>query len=123
AANGAKPWIPYRDKSSRANGLLKQGMTRIAEATDGTSNTIAFAEDAGRDPRYLSPYTEGYYNGVITTQAALAVTQPLDPGPVGGYGPYRRFWRWAEPDGGYGVSGTPNNGGQPDHELSAWNNA
>src|SRR5262249_34594524 len=79
AANGAKAWIPYRDKSVRANGLLKQGMTRIAEATDGTSNTIAFAEDAGRDPRYLSPYTEGYYNGVITTQAALAVTQPFDP--------------------------------------------
>ena len=54
------PWIPYRDKNTRANGMLKQGKTRIAEVTDGTSNTIAIAEDAGRDPRYLSPYTEGY---------------------------------------------------------------
>src|SRR5262249_11435560 len=87
--NGALPWIPYRDKNTRANGLLKQGMTRIAEATDGTSNTIAIAEDAGRDPRYLSPYTEGYYNGVITTQAALAVTLPLDPGPALGYRSFR----------------------------------
>ena len=30
---------------------------------------------------------------------------PNDPGPAGGYAPYRRFWRWAEPDEGYGVSG------------------
>jgi prepilin-type processing-associated H-X9-DG protein/prepilin-type N-terminal cleavage/methylation domain-containing protein len=105
----AKPWIPYRNKNSRANGLLKQGMTRIAEVTDGTSNTIAIAEDAGRDPRYLSPYTEGYWNGVITRQAAMATINPYDPGPADGYTSWRRFWRWAEPDSGYGVSGSPNN--------------
>jgi prepilin-type N-terminal cleavage/methylation domain-containing protein/prepilin-type processing-associated H-X9-DG protein len=121
--NGAKPWIPYRDKNTRANGMLKQGLTRIAEVTDGTSNTIAIAEDAGRDPRYLSPYTEGYWNNVITRQAASAVIWPSDPGPAGSWGPYRRFWRWAEPDEGWGVSGTPNNGGIPSHELAAWNNA
>ena len=51
---------PYRNKSTRANGLLKQGKTRIAEITDGTSNTIAIGEDAGRDARFLSPYTESY---------------------------------------------------------------
>ena len=82
-----------------------------------TSNTIAIAEDAGRDPRYLSPYTEGYWNNVITRQAAMATINPNDPGPSGGYTPYRRFWRWAEPDEGYGVSGTPNNTGRPDHEV------
>jgi prepilin-type processing-associated H-X9-DG protein len=118
--NGAKPWIPYRDKNTRVNGMLKQGKTRIAEATDGTSNTIAIAEDAGRDPRYLSPYTEGYYDSVNTRQAVMAVLNPADPGPSGGYAPYRRFWRWAEPDEGYGVSGTPNNGGIPTHEPLAW---
>ncbi len=53
------PVTPYRDKTTRANGLLKQGKTAIAENTDGTSNTIAFAEDAGRDPRFISPYHAG----------------------------------------------------------------
>ncbi len=117
---GALPWIPYRDKTFRANGMLKQGMTRIAEVTDGLSNTIAIAEDAGRDPRYLSPYTEGYWNNVLTRQSAMAAINPNDPGPAGGYTPYRRYWRWAEPDEGYGVSGTPNNPGRPDHELNIW---
>src|SRR3954462_14425656 len=36
---------PFRNKAARANGLLKQGKTAIAEATDGTSNTIAIGED------------------------------------------------------------------------------
>jgi prepilin-type N-terminal cleavage/methylation domain-containing protein/prepilin-type processing-associated H-X9-DG protein len=117
---GAQPWIPYRDKTTRANGMLKQGKTRIAEVTDGTSNTIAIAEDGGRDPRYLSPYTEGYYDGVNTRQSIMSAMNPNDPGPSGGYTPYRRFWRWAEPDEGYGVSGSPNNGGKPDHENAPW---
>jgi prepilin-type N-terminal cleavage/methylation domain-containing protein len=78
----AKPWIPYRNKNTRANGMLKQGMTRIAEVTDGTSNTIAIAEDAGRDPRYLSPYTEGYWNNIISRQAAMAaINRGVSIGP------------------------------------------
>jgi prepilin-type N-terminal cleavage/methylation domain-containing protein/prepilin-type processing-associated H-X9-DG protein len=117
---GATPATPYRDKTTRANGLLKQGKTRIAEVTDGTSNTIAFAEDAGRDPRYLSPYIEGYWDGVTTRAAAMALININDPGPTGGYGPYRRYWRWAEPDEGYGVSGVPNNKFRPDNEGIDW---
>jgi prepilin-type processing-associated H-X9-DG protein len=100
--------------------LLKQGKTRIAEIVDGTSNTIAIAEDAGRDPRYLSPYTEGYWDGVLTRAAAMAVINPFDPGPSGGYVPYRRYWRWADADEGFGVSGVPNNKYRPDHEANAW---
>ena len=63
------------------------------------SNTIAIGEDAGRDPRYLSPYTEAYYDGV-TPMAAYCLGQPAIPGRAGGYPAYRRFWRWAEPDRG-----------------------
>jgi prepilin-type N-terminal cleavage/methylation domain-containing protein/prepilin-type processing-associated H-X9-DG protein len=106
---GAQPWIPYRNKNTRVNGLLKQGSTRIAEATDGLSNTVAFAEDSGRDPRYLTPYTENWYNGVITLQAYLATANPNDLGPSDGFTGNRRAWRWAEPDSAFGISGTPNN--------------
>ena len=131
---GAMPWIPFRDKTTRVNGLLKQGSTRIAEATDGLSNTIAVGEDAGKDPRYLSPYIENQYNGVITLQANLQATNPSDLGPADGFAAERRSWRWAEPDLAFGISGTPNNtSGNLDalgqiggvlvdvvHEASAW---
>jgi prepilin-type processing-associated H-X9-DG protein len=106
---GAMPWIPYRDKTTRINGLLKQGSTRIAEATDGLSNTIAVGEDAGRDPSYLSPYIENQYDGVITLQAYLLANDPFDLGPADGFTAERRSWRWGEPDQAFGISGTPNN--------------
>ena len=107
------PATPYRNKCSRANGLLNQGKTRIAEITDGTSNTIAIGEDAGRDPRFLSPYCEGYYDGVNA--------RPIfGLGPAGGLTPARRYWRWAEPDTSFGVSGTPNNKYRPMYESVSW---
>ena len=109
---------PYRNKCSRANGLLKQGKTTIAQITDGTSNTIMIGEDAGRDPTYLSPYTEGYYDGVnlrvIGTNSAPGL------GPAGGLTPARRHWRWAEPNTSFGVSGQPNNHYLPSHEQQPW---
>ena len=83
---------PYRDKTTRVEGLLHQGQTRIAEVTDGTSNTIAVAEDAGRDPRCgTNPaYTDNLYSNHT-----------------------RRPWRWAEADNAYGVSGVINNKFRP----------
>jgi prepilin-type processing-associated H-X9-DG protein len=106
---GSSAATPYRNKNARNNGLLKQGKTSIAECTDGTSNTIAIGEDAGRDERFLSPYTE--------------LAQPGSDNRAGGpAGPTaaKRYWRWAEPDTGYGVSGQPNNKFRPMNEASSW---
>ena len=81
------PTTGLRNKATRADGALHvtPGVplagSHMAEITDGTSNTIAIAEDAARDERYVAAYTD-----------------PVD-------GQLRRFWRWAEPDNAYGVSG------------------
>ncbi len=109
--SGAGGCTPYRDKTFVANGMLKQSKTSIAEITDGTSNTIMVAEDAGRDPRYQSPYTRGQNNasGVapIGTPAAFpGGTVPYNPADAG---QPLRFWRWAEADNAFGVSGQINN--------------
>jgi prepilin-type N-terminal cleavage/methylation domain-containing protein/prepilin-type processing-associated H-X9-DG protein len=102
---------PFRNKGSRVNGLLKQGFTRIAEVTDGTSNTIAIGEDAGRDERFISPYTE---------IDATAGGDNRGQGPAGAPGAARRYWRWADPDNAYGVSGQPNNKWRPMNEQTPW---
>ena len=86
------PTTGLRNKATRVNGALHVtpgqplAGTRIAEITDGTSSTIAIAEDVGRDERYVSAYRD-----------------PYD-------GQLRRFWRWAEPDNAYGVSGFQSGG-------------
>jgi prepilin-type N-terminal cleavage/methylation domain-containing protein/prepilin-type processing-associated H-X9-DG protein len=109
--DGSTVVTPYRNKAARVNGLLKQGKTAIAEATDGTSNTIAIGEDAGRDERFVSPYLEN---------DPVAGGDLRGGGPVGPTAP-RRYWRWADPDLGYGVSGPPNNKFRPMNEPLAWN--
>jgi prepilin-type processing-associated H-X9-DG protein len=53
-------------------------------------------------------------------QSYLATVNPNDPGPAGGYALFRRYWRWAEPDEGFGVSGGPNNKYRPDNEGVDW---
>jgi prepilin-type processing-associated H-X9-DG protein len=81
------PITGVRNKFQRMNGALHgtpdgKGTT-IADITDGESKTIAIAEDVGRYEAM-----PGAYNDPIT-------------------GSKRAFWRWAEPDNGYGVSGDP----------------
>jgi len=108
AATGFSVMTPYRFKGSRADGLLKMGQTRIAEVTDGTSNTIAIGEDAGRDERFLSPYTEISAGGDQRWGGPMSSTA------------FRRYWRWAEPDAAFGVSGQPNNKYRPMYETSSF---
>jgi prepilin-type N-terminal cleavage/methylation domain-containing protein/prepilin-type processing-associated H-X9-DG protein len=108
---GANPAVPFRNKATRADGLLHKGSTRFAECTDGLSNTIAIAEDAGRDPRYISPYVETY-DGINATRPTLD--------PAGYPQGKRRYWRWAEADTAFGVSGQINNKFRPDNEGVPW---
>jgi prepilin-type N-terminal cleavage/methylation domain-containing protein/prepilin-type processing-associated H-X9-DG protein len=114
---GATPIVPYRNKNMATPGLLKQGKTAVAEVTDGTSNTVAFIECAGRDDRFVSQYTDGY------GYSLSAPTNPGYPLPIRGAGVapgLHRFWRWADPGNAFGTSGQPNNPGQPTHETSEW---
>ncbi len=109
---GSNKITPYRNKFMRADGLLHEGSTRIGDAIDGLSNTIAIAEDAGRDARYASPYVEAYYNGVISPR-------PTND-PFGYPTGQRRYWRWGEPDSAFGVSGVINNKFRPDREETPY---
>jgi prepilin-type N-terminal cleavage/methylation domain-containing protein/prepilin-type processing-associated H-X9-DG protein len=105
---GATPIVPYRNKLVAAKGLLKDSKTAISEITDGTSNTIAVVECAGRDERFVSQFFEGLY----------PVVRGL--GPAGGPTARHRFWRWADPGSAFGTSGQPNNKGVPTNEGIAW---
>jgi prepilin-type N-terminal cleavage/methylation domain-containing protein/prepilin-type processing-associated H-X9-DG protein len=81
------PVTGLRNKDTRMNGALHgtidgKGTTQ-ADLSDGLSKTIAIAEDVGRYEAMPGAYVDP-----ITTNK-------------------RSFWRWAEPDNGFGVSGDP----------------
>ena len=105
---GATTIVPFRNKNAAAKGLLKDGLTKISEVIDGTSNTVAIIECAGRDERFVSQYLEGQY--------------PLirGAGPAGGVNARHRFWRWADPGNAFGTSGQPNNKGISFNEGTPW---
>jgi prepilin-type N-terminal cleavage/methylation domain-containing protein/prepilin-type processing-associated H-X9-DG protein len=65
-------------------GPLSDNGPAIAEIIDGTSRTVMVAEDVGRYEGMSGAYLDPVFN---TTD--------------------RAFWRWAEPDSGFGVSGDP----------------
>ena len=103
---GSSVATPYRNYTACANGMLKNSRTLIAEIIDGTSNTVAIAEDAGRDARYLSANTQ-IFN---TTYGWTAAYNTLDSTTKGSAGSVpRRMWRWGEPASAIIVSGQINN--------------
>jgi prepilin-type N-terminal cleavage/methylation domain-containing protein/prepilin-type processing-associated H-X9-DG protein len=108
---GATTIVPFRDKNTAANGLLKGGQTRISEITDGTSNTVAMIECAGRDERFVSQFAESLYT--VGQRGA-------GPAPGGLPNVPHRYWRWADPGAAFGTSGQPNNKGLPTNEGTPW---
>ena len=111
-----QPAVPYRNKALAAIGMLKNGKTAISEITDGTSNTIALIECAGRDERFVSQYADGY-----AANNAIGYPFPQRGSGVSTAGPHR-FWRWADPGNAFGVSGQPNNPASIQYvrETTAW---
>jgi prepilin-type N-terminal cleavage/methylation domain-containing protein/prepilin-type processing-associated H-X9-DG protein len=93
ASNGASDTSTYTPNNIWTNSAtnLPYVMTsfgnRTGDITDGLSKTIAIAEDVGRQDQMTSPYTDPISGSTGTGQ--------------------RGFWRWAEPDNGFGVSGDP----------------
>jgi prepilin-type processing-associated H-X9-DG protein len=86
---GNAPSLPWTNSTNGQFYVMTQMGSRVGDITDGLSKTMAIAEDVGRQGKMTSPYT--------------------DPVPGGGFGAgnHRQFWRWAEPDNGFGVSGDP----------------
>ncbi len=88
------PLTGVRNKNARMAGGLCGTATgaghTVGDVSDGSSNTItAIAEDVGRNETMPSAYVDP----VLVAQGATNTA--------------RCFWRWAEPDSGYGVSGDP----------------
>jgi hypothetical protein len=84
-------------RNSRADGALALVPCNISKVTDGTSKTIAIAEDVGRNFETVEPFTTSRYADI----AAIADDAKTPSGK-------RAINRWAEPDTGNGVSGPPN---------------
>jgi prepilin-type N-terminal cleavage/methylation domain-containing protein/prepilin-type processing-associated H-X9-DG protein len=86
-----------RNPATRMDGALHKGFSRIGDIRDGLSNTIAISEDVGRyesmDGAYLDPVVANGQSGFM---------------PAGSGFTNRAFWRWAEGDSGFGVSGPSN---------------
>jgi prepilin-type N-terminal cleavage/methylation domain-containing protein/prepilin-type processing-associated H-X9-DG protein len=76
--------------------LTKRNPRTAVSATDGTSNTVAIIEDAGKAHQNFSPYMISNY--------ADPCPNCVNKSPTG----LRNNYRWAEPDNANGVSGPSN---------------
>ncbi len=90
-----------RNKASRTDSGLHGGGTTIQATIDGLSKTIAVGEDAGRTD---------------TTTPQGAYPDPFNSANA------RSFWRWGEPDSGFGVSGQSPSGAAATPGYTAINN-
>lgn len=80
------------------------GGSKIADCTDGTSNSILVYEDTGRNEKMHSD--DANY---ASRTSGFAPNSYLDPVDLKG----RRHWRWAEPDNTSGCSKVMNNNNSP----------
>jgi prepilin-type N-terminal cleavage/methylation domain-containing protein/prepilin-type processing-associated H-X9-DG protein len=88
--------VGFRDNpKARQRGALDNVQVALSGIKDGTSNTILIAEDAARRENYIT--NPAYIDPAVQLGIAVDGTQFRT----------RRFWRWAEQDSGYGVSGDP----------------
>lgn len=92
--NGAAPTVAITAGSSNHTAFYtKMSPRRIAGVIDGTSNTVAIIEDAGKNHESIAPFMVSSY--------ADACADCIDKSPSG----LRNNYRWGEPDVGNGVSG------------------
>ncbi len=88
--------VGMRDPThARQRGAMDNMSVPLSAITDGTSNTILIAEDAARRENYITNPT--YIDPAVQLGTAVDGTTFQT----------RRFWRWAEQDNGFGVSGDP----------------
>ena len=87
-------------KNAVAAGIYRVGGGRShGGVIDGTSNTIAMIEDAGKNHESISPFMVANYVDACSTC--------VDKSPSG----RRNNYRWGEPDNGNGFSGPSNSSG------------
>jgi prepilin-type N-terminal cleavage/methylation domain-containing protein/prepilin-type processing-associated H-X9-DG protein len=94
------PVTGQRNKPTRMDGALALVGIPIAKVSDGTSKTIAIAEDSPRNYETQFPFTTSKY----PDPTIAAGNNAENPTPSKN----RALNRWAEPDTGNGVSGPPN---------------
>jgi prepilin-type N-terminal cleavage/methylation domain-containing protein/prepilin-type processing-associated H-X9-DG protein len=106
--------VGTRDKKlARQRGALDNTPNPLSAISDGTSNTVLIAEDGARregyvtNPAYLDPAQALYAGTAVLVDDPTTAGQPNSYPGVNAAFNTRRFWRWAEQDNGFGVSGDP----------------
>jgi len=98
---GSRDPATRAEHRSRRDGCLALGGTPMGLITDGTSNTLALAESAGRQFLIGNPAISSPHPAPLGTRETCG-----SPDGLAASG-YRCPNRWADPDGAIGVSGPP----------------